>query len=181
MLKLSENPPALSPGVDSLTELEGRWYVAHARARAEKALAWDLHTRGISYFLPMVERVRKSGGRNRRVLLPLFSPYVFFCGDSDDRYAAMTTNRICQVIEVADRQRFVTELAAIEQALNGKAELDLYPHIAVGQRCRVTAGPLDGVEGIVIQRLDKARFVLQVNFISTGAVLEVDADILEEL
>jgi len=45
MRKFSDNPPILSPGVDSLTELTGQWCVAHTRARFEKAFAWELHRR----------------------------------------------------------------------------------------------------------------------------------------
>ena len=181
MLKLSENPPILWPPVETLAELDGRWWVAHTRARAEKALAWDLHRRGIGYFLPMSERVRMSGGRKRRVVLPLFPSYVFFCGSADARYAAMTTNRICQTIEVPDQAGLIDELAAIKKALDGNVELDSYPQVAEGRRCRVTAGPLKDLEGIVIQRCNKARLVLQVDFISQGAVMEIDADLLEEI
>ena len=181
MLKLSENPPILWPPVETLAELDGRWWVAHTRARAEKALAWDLHRRGIGYFLPMSERVRMSGGRKRRVVLPLFPSYVFFCGSADARYAAMTTNRICQTIEVPDQAGLIDELAAIKKTLDSNVELDLYPQVAEGRRCRVTAGPLKDLEGIVIQRCNKARLVLQVDFISQGAVMEIDADLLEEI
>ena len=114
MLKKSENPPLLSPSVQSLEELAGPWWVAHTRARFEKAFAWGLLKRGIGYFLPMVERVTMSGGRKRRGLMPLFSSYVFFCGAEQDRHAALATNRLCQVILVADQARLVSELAMIE-------------------------------------------------------------------
>src|SRR5438105_2419012 len=76
MLRVEENPPAQSPVVEDLASAPGRWWVAHTRSRCEKALAWDLLRRGIVYFLPMVERVRMSGGRKRRFLLPLFPSYL---------------------------------------------------------------------------------------------------------
>ena len=181
MLKLSENPPILPPPSEAVADLLGQWRVAHTKARFEKALAWDLLGRGIGYFLPMIERVRVSGGRKRRVLLPLFPSYVFLCGTEEDRYDALATNRICQVIEVSDQAGLVDELTAIERAIKGNAQLDSYPQVAVGQRCRISAGLFQGLEGIVIQRSNKARFVLQINFISQGAVMEVDADLLDEI
>jgi len=73
MLKLSENPAILTPEVQSLVELGGTWWVAHTKARFEKAFAWDMSNRGIGYFLPMREKIIFSGGRKRRVMAPLFS------------------------------------------------------------------------------------------------------------
>jgi hypothetical protein len=179
MLRVEENPPVQSPVVEDLASAPGQWWVAHTRSRCEKALAWDLLKRGIVYFLPMVERVRMSGGRKRRFLLPLFPSYLFFCGNSDTRYIAMTTNRLHQTLEVADESKLLRELSSIKQALDGKAELDLYHLPPVGSRCRVTAGPFMGLEGIVVARNSKSRMVLEVSMLGQGAALEIDNDLLE--
>ena len=181
MLAPADNPPILSPQAVGISELSGQWWVGHTKARCEKAFAWDLIRCGIGYFLPMIERVRMSGGRKRRGLATLFPSYVFFCGTEEDRYAAMTTNRLCQTLEVPDQEGLVAELAAIEKALEGKAELDPYPFAAVGQPCRVRSGPFRGIEGIVVRRKTLARLVLQVSILGQGASLEVDADLLEPI
>ena len=181
MLKPQDNPPMLSPGAQSVTDLLGRWWVAHTKARFEKAFAWDLLRRSIGYFLPMVERVRISGGRKRRVLAPLFPSYVFFCGTDEDRYTAMTTNRLCQTLDVPDEPGLVRELVAIEKALAGKAELDPYPFAAVGRRCRVRAGLFRGLEGVVVRRNGTFRLVLEVSMLGQGAAMEIDADLLEPI
>lgn len=179
MLKLSDNPPVLSPTAQTVSELEGRWWVAHTKARNEKALAQDLLRRSIGYFLPMQEKVRFWGGCKRRVMMPLFSSYLFLCGDEQDRYAAMTTNRICRTLDVVDQASLIHELATIEMALAGNAELDPYPMLAVGQRCRITGGPFEGIEGVVVERARRARLVLQVGLLGQGAGMEIEADLLE--
>jgi transcription antitermination factor NusG len=180
MLKLSENPAIVTPHIQSLTELEGSWWVARTKARFEKAFAWDMYRRDIGYFLPMREKVIFSGGRKRHVMVPLFPLYVFFCGTETDRYTAMTTNRLCQIIEVIDQETLVDELVRIEKALVNKAAIDQYPRLPVGSRCRITSGPMMGIEGIVIERDNaKARMVLEVNILGQGALIEIDADILE--
>jgi transcriptional antiterminator RfaH len=182
MLRLSENPTILTPGVESLTQFHGTWWVAHTKARFEKAFAWDMLGRGIGYFLPMREKVTFSGGRKRRVMIPLFTSYVFFCGTEKDRYIALTTNRLCQVIEVFDQEELISELAAIEKALLYKADLDIYPHLPVGSRARIISGPMTGTEGVVIERKNStARVVLEVTILGQGAVIEIDADILEPI
>jgi transcription antitermination factor NusG len=179
MLKLAENPPVLPGEYTSLTQIRGRWWVAHTKARFEKVFAWDLLQRNIGYFLPLLERVTISGGKKRRVLRPLFPSYVFFCGDEEDRYAAMRTNRLCQAIDVADQSQLVRELAAIEKALMGKASLDPYPFMVAGRSCRVIGGVFKGLEGIVVERSDVTRVLLQVSILGQGAMMEIDADLIE--
>jgi hypothetical protein len=179
MLKISDNPPIRPLTVSSIAELTGDWWVAHTKSRSEKAFCWDLHERKIGYFLPMIEKLSFSGGRKRRGMVPLFTSYVFFCGDDTQRYTALTTNRLCQVIPVVNRQLFLEELLDVEKALDSGMALDLHPHAEIGKRCRVTAGPLEGIEGIVIQRNSVTRLVLQVSILGKGSSLEINPDLLE--
>ena len=181
MLKASDNPPIRPPKVDSVAELSGQWWLAHTKARFEKAFAWDLCRRNIGYFLPLVEQKRFSGGRKRSVMLPLFSSYVFFCGDDEGRYAAMATNRLCRIIAIEDQGKLVTELMAIEKVMTDNPSLELYPHVAVGRRCRISAGPLEGVEGVVVRCSRPSRIVLNVSILGQGASVEVDAGLLEQV
>ncbi len=178
MLKVSENPPLLSPGCETLVQLDGRWWIAHTKARSEKALAWDLLKRRIGYFLPLAQRVYFSGGKKRRVLLPLFPSYLFFCGSVDDRYAAMRTDRVARTLEVPDQAGLVAELAAVERVLR-QATLEPYPCFPAGRRCRIVAGAFAGVEGIVVRQQSSTRIVLKVSAIAIGASMEIDSDLLE--
>jgi transcription antitermination factor NusG len=182
MLKMSENPAILTPKVQSLNELTGTWWIANTKPRFEKAFAWDMLSRGIGYFLPMWEKITFSGGRKRRVMVPLFTSYVFFCGTESDRYIAMTTNRLYQTIEVVDQNSLIEELTNIEKALLSKAIIDNYSRFPVGVRYRIISGPMMGTEGVVIERKDaKARMVLEVKILAQGAVVEIDADLLETI
>jgi hypothetical protein len=181
MLKISDNPPMLAPETGSLADLSGQWWVAHTKARNEKALAWDLLRLGVGYFLPMRERVFFSGGRRRHGLIPLFTSYVFFCGGDDDRVAALRTNRVCQTLDVPDQTRLIDELTAIEKALVAQAALEPYSGLAIGQRCRIAAGPFRGIEGVVIERGSRARLVLNVGLLGHGAAMEIERDLLEPM
>ena len=182
MLKLSQNPAILTPQVRSLTELNGTWWAAYTKSRFEKVFAWDMQKRGIGYFLPMREKITFSGGRKRKVLVPLFTSYVFICGTEMDRYNAMATNRLCQMIDVYDQELLISELASIERSLLNKAIIDVYPNLVAGSHVRITSGPMMGIEGVVIKRKDeKARMVLKVTMLGQGALIEIDADLIETI
>ncbi len=181
MLRPDENPPILYPEQSQLAEINGCWWVAHTKARNEKALAWELMQWEIAYFLPMREKVQVRKGRRYRPVMPLFGGYVFFCGDDEARYKALTTNRIANVIEVKDQALLVYELEQINQVLQSKIKLDLHPFLKKGDRCRVTAGPLAGMEGIMVRKRNNARLVLNVAILGQAAATEIDADLLEPL
>lgn len=179
MLRIDENPPALSPGFHSVREFEGLWWVGHTRARFEKAFAWDLLRAGVSFYLPMVERHRYSGGRKRLVLWPLFPSYVFFCGDEEARYAALATDRLCSIITVTDQARFVDEISAIERAVGARLPIWFYPHAVPGRWCRIARGAFAGFEGKVLRVKKRAWIVLQVTALGTSALVETDLDSVE--
>jgi len=181
MLKASLEPPMMPPGISSPAELQGHWWVAHTKSRFEKALARDLLDQGIGYYLPLVTRVRIVGRKKRRVRQPLFASYVFICGDENSRAAAMETDRICATLPVADQEQLMSELAGIEKALAGGAELDPGHTFQAGRRCRVSAGPFQGIEGVAVRQEGRTRIMLEISTLGVGAGLEIEADLLEPL
>ena len=181
MLKVSENPPILWLSVESVRDFEGQWWVVHTRSRNEKALAHDLISKEISYFLPISWKVRRKSRRTIRSLLPLFSGYLFFCGKENNRVELLKTNRVAHLIEVSDQQKLLDELVQIDQALRSGAPLTPHKYIKAGQRCRVIAGPLIGLEGVVVRTKNATRLVLQIDMLGQAASVEIDIDTIEVL
>ena len=179
MLPFAANPPIRPNGVGTIAQFKSQWWVAHTKPRCEKAFAWDLVRQEINFFIPMVERVKFVSGKKRRVVQPLFSSYVFFNGDDDARHQAMETKRLCQIIPVFQQNQLVEELVCLERTLVEGVQIDCYPFAAMGSRCRIKAGPLQGIEGVVVDRGRSARLVLKVTILGQGASFEVDADLLE--
>ena len=179
MLKVSENPPLLWPQVESIHDFTGQWWVVHTKSRNEKALAHDLIRRNISYFLPMTWNVRRKSRRTIRSLLPLFGGYLFFCGRENDRIELLRTDRVANLIEVKDQQKLLMELQQIEQALQAGVPVTPHKYIKEGQKCRVIAGPLMGLEGVVARTRGTTRLVLQVDMLGQAASVEIDVDMIE--
>jgi transcriptional antiterminator RfaH len=181
LLKESENPPIIWPEAQSISDFTGLWWVAHTKSRNEKALAHDLVAKNIRYFLPMTWKVQRRSHRTLRSLLPLFSGYLFFCGQETERVELLRTNRVANVIIVKDQEKLLKELIQFEQALRAGAPLTPYKYIKAGQRCRVVAGPLLGLEGIVIQIKNVARLLLQIDMLGQAASVEIDIDLIEPI
>lgn len=179
MLKQVDNPEMLWPTGASIDDITSRWWVAHTKARCEKAFAHDLAALGIAYFLPMIKRTTYSGGRRRVGLVPLFNSYVFFAGDERQRHTALLTDRLSAVLEVHDQENLRRELSAAHRIVTGEVSIDLYPFAAVGKRVRVARGAFEGIEGVVVQRDGTERFVVEVSILGQGAALEIAPELLE--
>ena len=153
----------------------------HTKPRQEKALARDLLRSSIPYFLRMYEARRRSRGRSWKAVLPLFPGYVFFCGDEDDRLKALDTGRIVKLIPVEDQTGLVAELSSLRRVMEAGLGVDPYPALKTKSRCRVRSGPLQGLEGQVVRRKGKARFIVMISILGQGASVEIGGNELEPL
>jgi hypothetical protein len=179
MLKENENPPMAYPEGLALAEYPGLWSVAHTKSRNEKALAHDLMAKGIPYFLPMSLNIRRHRQRTFKSLLPVFTGYLFFCGKEVERVEVLRTNRVAGVIDVIDQSKLVEELSQIDRALRAGAPLLPHDYIRKGQWCRVIAGPLMGLEGIVLDVKKVTRLVLQIEMLGQATCVEIDIQMIE--
>jgi len=164
--------------VESLT---GRWWVLHTRSRNEKAVAGYLVRWNVPHYLPLVQQRRKFGGTIKHVCIPLFPGYVFLCGSQEDRFRALQTNRLANVLDVPNQAQLKQELRQIERVLNSGVQVDLYPRLRKGTRCRVTSGSLIGLVGVVLRRRGPWRVYIGVEFVGQSAELEIDPAMLEVL
>jgi len=179
LLKASQNPPISWPEEVSIADFTGQWWVAHTKSRNEKALANDLAGMEISYFLPMSWKVQQSRGRKIKSLLPLFSGYLFFCGNENHRLEVLRTNRVANILEVTDQQKLINELTQIDTAIKAGAALQPHDYIKKGQRCRVIAGALANMTGIVADTRGHTKLILNIDMLGQAASVEIDTDTIE--
>jgi transcription antitermination factor NusG len=168
-----------SPAGSTVADIGGTWWVAHTRGRHEKSLAQDLLAHAISYFLPMMQRTLIIRKRRFQSMIPLFPGYLFFAGDDTARYRALCTSHVANVIPVVDQARLVYELAQIERALATPSGFDPFPYLRRGARCRIVAGPLEGVHGVVERRDGITRLILQVEMLGQAVATQIDPALLE--
>jgi transcription antitermination factor NusG len=159
----------------------GDWFVLRTRARQEKILAADLQAREIAHLLLLIQVERVYDGRRISVEMPLFQCYLFLRGGVDEAYFADRTGRVAQIITVADQSRLDMELTQLTQVIAANARLDPYPYLRKGLRVEVRSGPLRGIQGLIEERANKCRLVLQIQALGQAVSVEVDGAIVEPL
>jgi transcription antitermination factor NusG len=159
------------------------WYAAYTSANHEKRVAEQLGVRSVEHFVPLYESVRRWKDRKVRLQLPLFPGYVFV------RLALRDRMQVLQVPGVARLVGFNglpcalpdSEIEALKAGLASGVRAEPHPFLTVGRRVRVKAGPLEGLEGIVIRRKNRLRLVISLDLIHRAAAVEVEATDLDLL
>lgn len=172
--------PALPPDVVDLRVPAGetRWCVVHTRPRAEKKLAEFARQQRMTVFLPLHRRLHRYGNRERVFSSPLFAGYVFCAADVAQRRMLQQNRHTANLLDVVDQDELVQQLLQIQRALSLGDLVEVMPYLESGHRVKVLAGPLKGVEGMILRVKGRSRIVLNVDMIRESVSVEVDSSML---
>jgi transcriptional antiterminator RfaH len=157
------------------------WWVLHTKSRQEKSLARELLGSEVPFFLPQVEKTAVVRGRRRSTYIPLFTSYLFLFGNEEERIRSLTTNRVVGVLPVADQSELYGDLRQVWHLIQSQAPLTVEARLSPGQRVRVMAGVLAGIEGTVLSRHRKTRLLVGVTLLQRGVSIEIDDYLLEPI
>jgi transcription antitermination factor NusG len=151
------------------------WYAVQTRPRHEKRIAQELRARAIEEFLPVHKcRHRWRNGVVADVELPLFPCYLFVRVPLRERVRLL---QLPGVVGFAVNSARPTALAQKDiealRALSVICGAEPHPFLRAGDRVRIVAGPLSGMEGILIRRKQELRVVLSLDFILRSVAVEV--------
>ncbi len=167
-----------APGDVKAEFLDGSpWWALYTRHQHEKAVAEMLTAKGFEIFLPLYESTRRWKDRRKVISLPLFPCYVFVRGGLDRRLQVVTTPGVHMILRRGDQVAIVPEqeIGAIQRAVAGSVQVEPFPFLKCGMRVRVTRGPLEGVEGILVRKKNLWRLVLSVDMLAQSVAVEVHA------
>jgi len=160
---------------------EQRWYAVYTCANREKRVAAEIGARAVEHFLPVYSSVRRWKDRRVSLELPLFRGYVFV------RLALC--NRLC-VLQIPGIVRLVgfngqpaalpdQEIEILRSGLSQSLHAEPHQFLTVGRRVRIVRGPLKGMEGVLVRRRNRVRFVISLDLIQRSVAVEVeDTDVV---
>lgn len=151
------------------------WWAMYTLARQEKKLMRSLVQEKIAFYAPVIERrYRSPNGRLRKSYEPLFSNYVFVCGDEQSRYTAVSTGCVSRHLPVDDVDEFVADLRQIQGLVGTEAPLSPESRLEPGQRVRIRSGPFAGYEGVITRRDQEIRLQVYVRFMEQGVSVAIE-------
>lgn len=155
------------------------WWAVYTKARQEKRLAEQLLRYEIPFYLPLVARNHVGRARTIQSHVPVFTGYVFLLASPDERLRCLTTNRVSQMLPVADPIELRHDLMNLQRLIESNMPLTVESRIQPGQRVRIRHGVMAGMEGTVISRRRLTRLLVAVNFLQQGVSVELDDYLLE--
>jgi transcription antitermination factor NusG len=156
------------------TEL--RWYAAYTRSQHEKRVAQQLAERAIERYLPLYQAVHRWKDRRKRVDLPLFPGYVFVRIHLQNRLEVLRVPSVVRLVGFNGAPTALPdgEVEHLRCALAEGLRAVPHPYLSAGSRVRVMNGPLEGMEGTVVRRKNRTRFILSFDVIMRSVAVEVD-------
>jgi transcription antitermination factor NusG len=161
---------------------EKRWYVVYTRNRHEKFVAEQCTQRNVMAFLPLYRVLRKWKQRRAEVLFPLFPSYVFIRIALQERLRILALPGIISLVSFKGIPAVIPEsqIDSLSRAITlGRAEPHVYLHS--GTRVRVTAGPLVGLEGIVVEIKNRVQVIVSFEWMARSVAVSLDAADMETL
>jgi transcription antitermination factor NusG len=161
--------------------LQRGWFAVFTLPKNEKAVVKHLGLRSVETFLPTYENVRVWKNRQRvNVVLPLFPSYLFVHINRWERVKVLQSPGVLHIIGNGreDVSLSDAEVEFLRSGLNGR-KIEPFGDFVVGERVRIKSGLMQGVEGVLVRKKAKLRFVLAINLIKQYAAVEIDADDLE--
>jgi len=161
------------------TESNHPWFAVQVRPRFEKVVAHVLENKGFEHLLPLYSVSRQRSDRTVGLQLPLFPGYLFCRLDLNTRLLPLfTTPGVVRILGTGSTPCPVAEneISAIRTILKEGRGAQPAPMPRAGERVYIEAGPLCGVEGVMIGTKKDSRLIVSVTLLQRAVSVEIDAD-----
>jgi transcription antitermination factor NusG len=154
-----------------------KWYVMHTKCHHEKNVALRLGIKGFEPFVPVRSIMRRWKDRKKMVEFPLFPGYVFVRMPLIRKKDAVQIPGVVTIVGQGRPESIDTrEIDAIRTITQAEFQYDPYPYLFSGMEVEVIRGPLKHVRGILCEKKNKHRLVINIEMINNSVATEIDAE-----
>src|SRR5215469_15215571 len=145
-----------------------RWFALFTYHQHEQKVITQLRNSGIESFSPVYEEQRVWKNRQKKTLvLPLFPCYVFAHLRSDEYASAWALPSVHRIvgsskgpIALPDQQIEFLRTEGVQSKIRP------YKGLVLGQKVRITSGPMAGIAGVLMRQQNSTIFVVSVGLIN---------------
>ena len=161
-----------------------KWYAVYTKPRWEKKVAERLDEKRIEHYLPMVKTLKQWSDRKKWVQEPLFKSYIFVHISEDEYLPSLQTPGVVRYVTIGRERISIPplQIEAVRQFIeSGDDLLTASPEMHVGDRVIVRRGPLNGLEGTLVEIHQKHRVRIVIDGIQQSLHIKVPMSFLEKL
>lgn len=160
------------------------WYALWTQSHCEQLVHDQLLAKGLTAFLPTMRSWSRRNGARRLISVPMFPGYLFVqhVVDKAAYLDIVKTRGVVRILgERWDRLAPVAadEIEALQRIVTADVEVMPHAYLREGDRVRVDAGSLAGLEGILLRtRPKRGLFVVSVELLHRSVAIEVDCTLV---
>ena len=158
------------------------WYAVHTKSRHEDMVHLGLTQKAFHAFLPKMEVWSKRKDRRKRIMIPMFSGYLFVELNSVDNQTKVNVLKTFGVVRILGKPRSAdpipvpdAKIDAIQRIIRSKVEVQQLQYPKVGEPARITDGPFKGIEGLVLRTdYEKELFVIAIELLQRSVAIKLE-------
>lgn len=160
------------------------WHAIYTKSRAEKKVQQAMLDAGYEVYLPLHIVPRKWSDRIKMVEVPLISSYVFVHVNEAEYYDVLSISGAVAYVTFEGKAAKIPEKQIDAMRLSIENALPIEAHqgrLRPGQKVKVVAGPLVGMEGTVITEANKTAFIIDMRSIGYAFKVNLSAEDIVEI
>ncbi len=164
-----------------MTSENTQWYALYLRSRYEKKVHAELQKKNIETFLPLVEEMHIWSDRKKIIQEPLFRGYIFVKTDLRDKASILMTDGVVRFVGIHYKPSSIPDLQInwLRRIVDESIEMRHEQYLNIGERVRVNAGPLIGIEGIISRMHGVSRVLISIAAIEQSVSIQMPTDYLD--
>jgi len=160
----------------SALESKLEWFALKVQSRYKEKVKESLRGKGFKVMFPQYTSVRQYSDRLKKIALPLFPGYVFCQMDQNRRLPVLITPGVEYVVGFCGRMEPIPQqqIDALESLSTAELDSQPWPYLAIGDRIRIAAGALAGVEGFLIRTQGTDRLILSIEMLQRSIAVCIE-------
>ncbi|MBW2630899.1 MAG: UpxY family transcription antiterminator [Deltaproteobacteria bacterium] len=165
------------------------WYAVYTKSRFEDKVYTGLIQRSVEAFLPKIEVWSRRKDRRKKIMIPMFSGYLFvnFPEYTNERkLSVLSTPGVVRMLDKPDIYEPLqvpdSQINAIKSLIASDVEIQPYIYPKEGERAKITDGPFKDIEGVVIQAdYPRHLFVVSIDILQRSVAIKLESFQIEKI
>ena len=159
-----------------MNKLKTEWYAVYVKSKAEKKVALEFEFENISYYLPLVKKLKQWSDRKKWIEEPLFRSYIFVNIEQKDYFKVLQTPGAVKYISFEGKAMPIPEVQinAIKFYLedNDPENID-ESKWKKGIKVEVISGSMTGLKGELLEIRGKKTVKVEIEAIGSSLLIHV--------
>jgi len=164
------------------------WYAVYTKSRFEDKVYAGLVQKSVETFLPKIEVWSRRKDRRKKIMIPMFSGYLFVRFPeytNEGKLSILSTPGVVRMLDKPDSYEPLQvpdpQIDSIKRLIASDVEIQPYIYPKEGERAKITDGPFKDIEGVVMQT-DYRRhvFVVSIDLLQRSVAIKLEGFQIEK-